>query len=621
MGCDIVITGHVDHGKSTLLGRILLDRGSVPSDKLERVRVACQRKGIEFEPAFLLDALKEEQEQGISIDTTRVCFEESGRSISIIDAPGHLDFLKNMASGASSAVCAVVVVDVNEGIRSQTERHLKVLSVLGVKKVIVAVNKMDLVNYDQAIFESSALGMRTLLESLQFDCIETVPIAALPGINISEPDEKLSWYCGPPLVPLLTMQASLVSKIDLSGPLRVVLQDVYKLGAERQFVGKVVDGTLSVGEEVFFSPSGKLSKILRIIKADGSDGAHAKKGDSVALILDNQIFVERGEVASRADNLPIVDTAFVANLVWFSAQPIDSTRQYLIKVGTNQCFCSIVNIEDNAAPITLKNGDIATVKLNLSNPLAFDINGSAINRFAVCTEFETVAAGTVVSEARLTRREERSSRAIPLQSGFIGREDREFANGHKGAVLWLTGLSGAGKTTLARALERGLFTAGVKCTVLDGDNLRTGICADLGFSPEDRSENVHRIAHVARLFVESGFITIVACISPYERDRQEARRIIGSDSFNEVFVFCPLEVCVARDAKGLYKGQKKNEVTQLTGIDAPYQPPACPEARVDSSVCSVEEGVRQLVNLLVLKNVIGTTSCAVILGDDYANVC
>lgn len=613
----VVVVGHVDHGKSTLLGRILLDCGRVPEERVESVSKVCDAKGIPFEPAFLFDALQEEQEQGISIDTTRVNFEFDGRRFLLIDAPGHLEFLKNMTSGASEADIGVVVVDCHEGIRSQTATHLKILAVLGITEIIVVVNKLDKVGYDATVFERVSREIRELAEGESLRCAEIVPVSALSGENMTIRSERISWYDGKALLP--TLCSITASRLDFSTedePFRMVLQDVYKFKDQRYFAGRVVSGQVKAGDEISFWPSGKLSRIEAIEVYPARDVDVAVKGTSVALRLSDQVFVERGEVISFKHQAPEIDTEFRARIAWLAADAFNPAREYLLKLGTQEAKCSVVLLGPSGEILRdvppPGNGDFAEVLIKSSKPLAFDrdMASGGINKLVLCTEYETVAAGVIDSRpARITRLPVAGPN-IKAEGGYVERRSYEVRQGHPGSVVWLTGLSGAGKSTLAKALQQRLFEQQYKVVVLDGDNLRSGLCADLGFSPEDRSENIRRIAHVAKLFLDTGCLVIVACISPYAQDREVAREIIGATDFSEVFVFCPLEVCQQRDPKGLYKKVNSGQVNNFTGLHSPYQSPKDPDLRLDSSQMSVDAEVDAVIRLLESRNVAAPAAVA-----------
>ncbi len=607
----IVVVGHVDHGKSTLLGRILLDTGKIPADKVEAVKKTCEEKHVPFEPAFFFDALQEEQEQGISIDTTRVNFEFDGHRFLLIDAPGHIEFLKNMTSGASEAEQGIVVVDCVEGIRSQTGRHLKVLSILGIREVIIVVNKLDKIGYNESTFTKLAADLADLADAEGLRCLKVIPISALHGENITATSENFSWYNGLPLLPfILKLKEDTLDFTTGSEPLRMVLQDVYKFNDMRYFAGRVMSGEIAPGMEIFFSPSGKVSTVASIETFPAGGKQKAFKGESISICLTEQIFVERGEVISSTREVPEVETEFGSRIVWLSSEPFQHDNTYLLKIGTNEVNCEVTVVTPTGgsrhASAVLNNGDIADVKIKTERPIAFDrsLSTANLNKLVLCSKYDTVAAGVVNLKGERKHDAPVADPNVVFEEGYVQRGMREEQNGHPGTVLWLTGLSGAGKSTLAKALERFLFNSGYKVVVLDGDNLRTGLCADLGFSPEDRSENIRRISNLAKIFLDTGFITVVACISPYEQDREQARKLIGDADFNEIFMFCPLEVCKSRDPKGLYKKVVTGQVSNLTGLSSPYQPPANPHLRLDSSRMTTRDEVTAVIDLLDQKGVV-----------------
>lgn len=603
----VVVVGHVDHGKSTLLGRILLECGRVPEDRIAHVEKICSDKSLQFEPAFLFDALQEEQEQGISIDTTRVNFEFDGHKFILIDAPGHLEFLKNMTSGASEADLGILVVDGHQGVRSQTERHLKILNMLGIRRVIVALNKIDQIKYDQSAFEDVCLKTREIIEQQEITCEQIVPISALAGENITTPTAKLSWYLGKPLLGTLIDVAQKLNNLKKEEqPFRMLLQDVYRFEGDRLFAGRVVSGSIKKGAEIFFSPSGKISRVESIEKYLETDVQSAVAGESIALRLTEQIFVERGEVISLLDNAPEIDTEFRGKLAWLSSHSYSADAEYMLKMGTADVPCKVELLDAatqqkrTSESEILANGGFADVIIKTTKPIAFDrvATGSIIEKFVICTTYDTVAAGVVDNRPVRAERSLKVNPNLRHELGYVERLRYEALNKHRGTVLWMTGLSGSGKSSLAKELEKALFEKNCRVAVLDGDNLRFGLCADLGFSPEDRSENIRRIAHTAKLFLDTGFIVITACISPYAKDREIAREIIGAEDFNELFVFCPLEECQRRDPKGLYSKASAGQITAVTGFDSPYQAPQRPAVRLDSSKMSVAEEVKAVIDLL-----------------------
>ncbi|HEY9711846.1 MAG TPA: adenylyl-sulfate kinase, partial [Chroococcales cyanobacterium] len=467
--------------------------------------------------------------------------------------------------------------------------------------------------YDQSQFEEVCKRTRELVEEQGIKLEAIVPISALRGENVSVPTAKLEWYVGKTLLGTLQDTCNRIAQTqgEDQKPFRMLLQDVYKFSNERYFAGRVISGAVKTGTEIFFSPSGKISKIEAIEKFPQGEVASASAGESVALRLSEQIFVERGEVITILDEAPEVDNELRGKVVWLSRTPWSVDNDYIVKIGTSEVSARVqlstapgVERSFDADPIA--NGSFIDVIVKLSRPVAFDkaATGSVIDKFVIASKFETVAAGVVDSRPIHTVHAVEINPDVKHESGYVERSRYEESNQHKGAVLWLTGLSGAGKSTLAKRLEQVLFERGFKTVVLDGDNLRTGLCADLGFSPEERSENIRRIAHTARLFLDTGFIAIAACISPYTRDREVARQIIGDQDFNEIFVFCPFEECQRRDPKGLYVKASQGKIASLTGVNSPYQPPHKPSLRLDSSKMNLDDEVEAVIRLLKARQVI-----------------
>ena len=612
----LVVVGHVDHGKSTLIGRILLATNRVSTEKINSVKKLCQKKGMNFEPAFLLDGLEEEREQGITIDTARVNIEYAGKHFCIIDAPGHAEFLRNMTTGASNAELGILVFDCQPGARAQALQHIKTLSMIGVREVICLVNKMDTLAYNKTGFESASDWISSHFASENMNCLEIIPISAYEGENIFEPSNKMPWYKGQALMSVLcSLEVDRVSDPALSAPFRMLLQDVYKFGQERLYAGRVMSGQVKVGAELCFSPSGKRATIKEIKQYPDLSLPSASCGDSIALTLSEDLFLERGELVSFPYEAPEIETEISARLLWLGKDDYDPNADYTIKIGTAESSCALTVLNENgqAEDKSLRNGEFTESILTFEKPLAFDRCGN-MSKFVICSRWETVAAGTMAKQSLASRVQARG--AAYQETGFIERKEFEARQGHRAAVIWLTGLSGAGKSTLAKRVQRQLFFHGRQVQVLDGDNLRQGLCSDLAFSPADRSENVRRIAHAAKLFLDTGNIVIVACISPYKRDREQAKQIIGADSFLEVFVYCPLEVCRERDPKGLYRSGKSGGLPGLTGVDAPYQTPDSPSLVIDTSRSNPD-----MASEAVLELISQTTAFEVNHGNTQKNNC
>jgi bifunctional enzyme CysN/CysC len=600
----IVIVGHVDHGKSTLVGRLFHDTGSLPEGKLETIRAVCERRGMPFEWAFLMDALQAERDQGVTIDTAQIQFHTDARDYVIIDAPGHKEFLKNMVTGAASSEAALLLIDAEEGVREQSYRHGYLLHLLGVRQVAVLVNKMDLVGYSADRFGAVAEQYRGYLGSLGVEPTGFIPISAREGDNIVVRSRVMPWYQGPTVVKALDQFLPEPRPVDR--PLRLPIQDVYKFDQRRILAGRIESGRLAVGDVLLFSPSNKTARI-RSIEAwsvpEQPDGAEA--GQSVGITLDEQIFVERGEVASHPEHPPVESNVFRGRLFWLGKKPLAVGQRYLLKLNTSETEAVVQSIErvidtgdlSSGPAAAVERNAVAEVVLRTRGLLALDEhrNNPATGRFVLVEDYVPVGGGIISMEGYPDQRQSITRRAtnITAVGHTVSREARVLRNGHKGGVLWFTGLSGAGKSTLALALEARLFAKGYHVYVLDGDNVRDGLNANLGFSPEDRAENIRRVGEVAGLFADAGFVVISSFISPYRADRERARQAAGS-SFHEVYIEAPLELCERRDPKGLYRRARTGEIPEFTGISSPYEPPDNPDLVVRTDLLGVEECLSEL---------------------------
>jgi bifunctional enzyme CysN/CysC len=595
----MVVVGHVDHGKSTLIGRLLFDTKSVPDGKAEHIQAACKAEGMEFEYAFLMDALLEEQAQNITMDTTRVPFRTARRSFTIIDAPGHKEFLKNMITGAASADAAILLVDANEGLREQTRRHCFLLSLLGLRQIIVAVNKMDLVGYSQEVFDTIRADLGAFLGKLGVEPAHYIPISAKLGDGLIAPSASLAWYKGPSL--LSALESFKARTWATGGPLRVSVQDIYRFDARRIVAGSVESGELSVGDTVEFSPGGKRSRVRTIESWPLESGAvrgPVGTGSAVAFTLDDELFVERGQVASRPEDKPSDSRTFTARVFWIHNDPLRVGELVPLRIGTQRSEARIVAIERTLDAVTLdsrqggeqvKVHEVAEVRIRVRRPIAFDTGGRipSLGRFVLMRGRRIGGGGVIDSEVREL---EHSGDAASRRAAILG---------HSGCVIWMTGLSGAGKSTLSSALEHELLGSGVLAKVLDGDILRTGLNKDLGFSPKDRTENIRRAAELALHLAESGIVVIAALISPFRSDRAFAadRAKEKGIPFAEVFINAPLAVCEQRDPKSLYKRARAGQIPQFTGIDSPYEAPFSPELEIRTDRQDVATSLKALVEL------------------------
>ena len=606
----VVFVGHVDHGKSTLIGRILHDTDSLPEGKINEIKKACAAEGMEFEFAFLLDALLEEQKQNVTIDTTEIPFRTARRRYAIIDAPGHKEFLKNMITGASRADAAFLVIGADEGVREQSRRHAYLLSMLGIKHVIVVVNKMDLVDFSETRFHEIEQDYRKFLADLGLEARMFIPASAKQGENVARASMKMKWYCGASVLEALDLLQSQKTELDL--PLRFCVQDVYRFDGRRIIAGRIETGTLRVGDQLVFSPANKSSVLATIERWNGSPDDAAVAGDSIGITLSEQIFVERGYVASYENETPIETNRFHADLFWIVRQPLRLGHFYDLRLATQEVKCQIVSIEQVTDSSTLETrsdgreqlerNEIGRLTIQTRSPLVIDNHDRVPNlgRFVIVDDGQICGGGTIFGGV-YTDRTVAKSKNIFWTEGKITAHQRAIRSGHRGAVVWLTGLSGAGKSTIAQALERELFQRAMHTYVLDGDNIRHGLNSNLGFSPEDRVENIRRVSEVAKLMADAGTVVITAFISPYRMDRRRAREIAleGNAEFIEVFVEAPLEVCETRDPKNLYKKARAGEIRDFTGIDAPYEAPEDPEIVVRTDQQTIDESVTTVLEQLL----------------------
>lgn len=627
-----VIVGHVDHGKSTLVGRLLHDTGSLPDGKVEQIRAMCEMRGMPFEWAFVMDALQAERDQGITIDTSQIWFKTAKRNYVIIDAPGHREFLKNMVSGAAASDAALLVIDANEGVREQSRRHGYLLHLLGVRHVAVAVNKMDLVNYDRARFDDVADEIRRYLSSIGVTPSHVVPISGREGDNIATRSNRMPWYEGPTVIGIFDEFPASIPATEQ--PLRFPIQDVYKFDDRRILAGRVESGRIRVGDQILFSPSNKTARV-RSIEAWNVDSAvlASSAGHSIGITLDEQIFVERGDIASHVSDPPLETNVFKGHVFWLGDRPLEVGKRYAMKLATSRYPVEVQAIErvidtgdlSSAAADKVERNAVAEVILRTRALVALDhfAGHPRTGRFVLVEDYDVVGGGIVNMDDFPDQR----PAAAPVKSQNITAVEhrvsvaaRARANGHDSGILWFTGLSGAGKTTLALELENELFRKGYNVFVLDGDNLRHGLCGDLGFDPKDRAENIRRAGEVAGLFADAGAIAITSFISPYRADRDRARAV-RPERFHEIHIKADLAICEARDPKGLYKKARKGEIPKFTGIDAPYEAPTAAELVIDTSQYTVGECVAMLLDYVeaTFGSPVKTTRSAAASGTYAAN--
>ncbi len=603
----IVIVGHVDHGKSTLVGRLLHETGSLPDGKVENLRAVCDKRGMPFEWAFVMDALQAERDQGITIDTSQIPFKTALRPYVIIDAPGHKEFLKNMVTGAASAEAAVLVIDALEGVQEQSRRHGYLLHLLGLRQLAVVVNKMDAVAFSQERFDAVSAEIRAYLGEIGVSPTHIIPIAARHGDNMVSRSERTPWYQGPTVVQALDAFQPAAEATAL--PLRFPVQDIYKFDHRRIVAGRIESGRLKVGDRLLFSPSGKTARVASIESWNAPAQSVAVAGQSVGVTLDEQIFIERGQIASLLEQPPMGSDLFRARLFWLGRTPLTEGRRYKLKLATAEHIVAVEKVERvidvtdlaTAESRSVERNAVAEVLLRAAGPVALDpfTDNPRTGRFVLVDQYDIVGGG-VISMDGLP-----DSRCAPSVVGQdltavqhkVTPQSRAAANRHRGGVIWLTGLSGAGKSSISMEVERRLFHRGFQVFTLDGDNIRQGLNSDLGFGPEDRAENIRRIGEVANLFVQAGMVVITSFISPYRADRDRARAA-NPTSFHEVWVKAGVEECKRRDPKGLYAKAVAGTIPDFTGISAPYEEPLHPELVLDTEKLSLEETVDRLIRYI-----------------------
>jgi bifunctional enzyme CysN/CysC len=623
--------GSVDDGKSTLIGRLLYDSKQVLADQLEHVELTSRRMGHDFlDLSLLTDGLRAEREQGITIDVAYRYFATAQRRFIIADTPGHEQYTRNMVTGASTADLVVVLVDARKGVVAQSRRHAFIASLLQIPHLVVCINKMDLLDYDQAVFDSIVDDFDSFAARLDIQDVTFIPISALRGDNVVERSQAMPWYQGPPLLYHLEHVhiASDRNLIDVRFPVQWVIRPRGGTRSHpprdyRAYAGQVAGGILRTGDEVVVLPGGQHTTVAGIDTFDGPVG-EAFPPMSVALRLADEVDVGRGSTIARTHNQPEVSGSFESLLCWMSERPLDPRRRYLVKHTTRTAAVSALDVryridvdtlhrDESAAALALN--DLGRVRVELASPLVFDsyrrnrVTGSLI----VIDEAtnETVAAGTIldteaeVEDVRNPQSKTERSPNVRWQRATMTRRQRWGALGFSGATVWLTGLPAAGKSTIGRALEERLVAAGRPAYLLDGDNLRHGLNGDLGFDEAARAENVRRTAHVARLLAESGAVALVCLVSPYAADRELAAALHAAEDlhFVEVFVSTPLERCEQRDPKGLYARARAGELPGMTGVDAPYEPPTQPDVVLHTCEEALEAAVDRVLDALAARGV------------------
>ena len=587
--------GSVDDGKSTLIGRLLYDSSLVYEDQLKAAEQDQKRPGTvasgALDLSLLVDGLQAEREQKITIDVAYRYFSTPRRKFIVADTPGHVQYTRNMVTGASNCDFAVLLVDARSGVLTQTRRHACILSLLGIRKVALAINKMDLVDFDQARFEAIASDFSSFVESLQFERVTYIPVSALKGDNVIHPGTHLRWYHGPTL--LGHLETVDVDHTAGERPFRFPVQWVNRPHLDfRGYAGTVASGAIRPGEEVVIHPSGKRAHVARIVTADG-DLDQAREGNAVTLTFAEEVDVSRGDLIALPDATPSVADQIAARLIWFDEEPMLPGRTYTLKCGCQTTTATVSSLKyklnvdnlDHVAGKTLELNEVGSCNITTAKAVVFDpyADNGDTGSFILIDRFTnaTVAAGMI--EFGLRR-----ATNIQWQELFVDKVARATLKGQRPCVLWFTGLSGAGKSTIANTLEKRLHALGRHTYLLDGDNIRHGLNKDLGFTDADRVENIRRVAETAKLFIEAGLIVMVSFISPFRSERRMARDLLQDGEFIEVFVDTPIEVCEARDPKGLYRKARAGLISNFTGINSLYEAPEKPELKLDTGSSNPE---------------------------------
>ncbi len=627
----LLTCGSVDNGKSTLIGRLLYDSKLIYEDQLEAIKRDSVRHGTtdtEFDPALLTDGLKAEREQGITIDVAYRYFSTAKRKFIIADTPGHEQYTRNMATGASTCDLAIILIDARHGVLTQTRRHSFIASLLGIKHLIVAVNKMDLVGYSQKVFERIVKDYTDFAPRLELNDVRFLPMAALRGDNVVNRSEHMPWYTGSPLMHLLEQVyiASDANLIDFRFPIQYVNRPNPDF---RGFCGTVASGIVRPGDEVMLFPSRKTSRVKAIHTFEG-EVEQAMPPLAVTLTLEGEIDASRGDMLVHPNNVPLIATHFEAMLVWMAEEPMQAGKQYLLKQTTTMTPGVITDVRYRIDVTTLHREEATQLALNeigrcalaLEKPIACDPyrKNRASGAFVIIDRLtnNTVGAGMVIDRNQpfgsmgsveswgrvsLDSKDPRgpTNSTLRAETGLIAVAERQQALQQNALTVWLTGLSGSGKSSIAERLEQRLHTEGFHAYRLDGDNLRLGLNRDLAFSEADRAENIRRIAEVARLFNQAGLIVLVPAIAPFQTDRQHAAEIIGAGRFFEVYVDTPLEVCEERDVKGLYHKARVGELPDFTGISSPYEPPPTPALRLTTVGRTVQESANAVFRAITAR--------------------
>jgi bifunctional enzyme CysN/CysC len=606
-----ITCGSVDDGKSTLIGRLLYDSKMIFEDQLAALEADSKKVGTQggdLDFALLVDGLAAEREQGITIDVAYRFFSTDKRKFIVADTPGHEQYTRNMVTGASTADLAILLIDARKGVLTQTRRHSYLVSLIGIKKVVLAINKMDLVGYDEDVFKRIVDDYRAFGAKIGIEDFVAIPLSGLKGDNITAPSENTPWYHGPTLMGYL--ETVDVEDAARHRPLRMPVQWVNRPNLDfRGFAGTLASGTLRQGERIRVLPSGRESTVTRIVTFDG-DLDKAFAGQAITITLADEIDISRGDVIARPDDLPGVADQFEATVVWMSDDAMLPGRPYWLKIGTKQVSATItepkykvnVNTLEHLAAKKLDLNEIGICNVSIDQPIAFDPYDQCreTGSFILIDRLTNATVGAGMIHFALRR-----SQNIHWQALDVNKKSRAALKGQKPAVLWLTGLSGAGKSTIANMVEKQLLALGKHTYLLDGDNVRHGLNRDLGFTDADRVENIRRVAEVSKLMADAGLIVLVSFISPFRAERRLARGLFEAGEFHEVHIDTPLAVAEARDVKGLYKKARRGDLKNFTGIDSPYEAPENPEIYLDTTKNSSEQSAEAIVSYLRQAGVLG----------------
>ena len=606
----LTTAGSVDDGKSTLIGRLLHDTKSIFEDQMEQIEGASRKLGNEgLNLALLTDGLRAEREQKITIDVAYRYFATPRRKFIIADTPGHVQYTRNMVTGASTAELAIILVDARRGVLTQSKRHAFITSLLGIPHIVVAVNKMDLVDYSEDVYDEIRREFDEFSRKLTVKDVSYVPISALRGDNVVARSDRMPWFRGGPLLHRLETVnlGARRNHIDFRFPVQYVLRPNQEF---RGFAGMVASGAVSPQEEVVVLPSGRTTRVRSV---EGASGVveEAAAGQSVVLTMEDEVDISRGDMVVRSKNVPTVSKRFEAYLCWMSEDAMESGRAYQLLHTTNQAQAFVERIEyrvdvdtlHRESASSLKLNEIGRVEISASRPIYFDsyrVN-TATGSFVLVDPHTnvTVAAGMIRGAINRLPHDllRRVSPDVVWEGLNISREEREARSGHRSALVWFTGMSGAGKTTITRAVERILFDRGLRTVLLDGDQVRHGLCGDLGFSPADRTENIRRVGEVAKLFFEQGTVVLCTFVSPFRADREAVQQLFPTSQVLEVYVHAPLAILKERDSKGLYSREAAGELS-LPGSESSYEAPDEPDLELDTSSIPAEEAAKRVVERL-----------------------